>query len=112
MRNNLPFFALLDTEIGNFTVVKNEVIGKGPQSGDFLKSCGAVGTIFYHMGEGVYKSFEKNAMDVYCADYSLDSIEEIYRKINIGGYEKLNSSNYEKLLDPGEGETCKCGCND
>jgi len=107
-----PFFALLDTEIGNFKVVKNEVIGKGPQSAGFLKENGASGTIFYHMGEGVYKSFEENSMDVYCAEYKKESIEDIYRILKTAGYKKLDSSNYNELLDPGEGETCKCGCND
>jgi len=106
-----PFFALLDTDIGSFKVVENEVVGKGPKSAEFLKSVGASSTIFYHMGEGVYKSFEENCMDVYCADYSKDSIEEIYQNMKKEGYKKLDSSNYNDLLDPGEGETCKCGCN-
>lgn len=106
-----PFFALLDTEIGSFKVVENEVMGKGPKSADFLKSNGATGTIFYHMGEGVYKSFEENSMDVYCADYAKDSIEDIYQNMKSNGYKKLDSSNCNDLLDPGEGESCKCGCN-
>jgi predicted Fe-Mo cluster-binding NifX family protein len=105
-----PFFALLNKEIGNFTVVKNEVMGNGPKSAGFLKECGADSTIFIHMGEGVYKGFEKNDMDVFCADYSKDSIETIYQNIKKDSYTKLDSSNYSELLDPGEGETCKCGC--
>ena len=105
-----PFFALLDTEIGSFKVVENEVMGKGPKSAEFLKSVGADSTIFYHMGEGVYKSFEENSMDVYCADYKKDSIEDIYRNMKKDSYKKLDSSNYNDLLDPGEGETCKCEC--
>jgi len=107
-----PFFALLDTEVGSFKVVKNEVVGKGPLSAEFLKQKGVSSTIFYHMGEGVYKSFEENNMAVYCADYKKDSIDSIYRNIKKDGYKKLDSSNYSSLLDPGEGETCKCSCND
>jgi predicted Fe-Mo cluster-binding NifX family protein len=106
-----PFFALLDTEIGSFKVVENEVVGKGPKSAGFLKEHGATGTIFYHMGEGVYKSFEENCMDVYSADYSKDTIETIFQNMKKDGYKKLDSSNYNDLLDPGEGESCKCGCN-
>jgi predicted Fe-Mo cluster-binding NifX family protein len=105
-----PFFALLDTEIGSFKVVENEVIGKGPKSAEFLKSVGADSTIFYHMGEGVYKSFEQNSMDVFCASYQEDSIEAIYQNMKKESYKKLDSSNCSELLDPGEGETCKCGC--
>lgn len=106
-----PFFALLDMETGSFKVVTNEVKGQGPKSADFLKSQGATGTIYYHMGEGVYKSFEKNSMDVFCADYNAFSIEDIFKNIQNNTLTKVDSTNYDKLLDPGEGETCKCGCN-
>ena len=105
-----PFFALLDTEIGSFKVIENEVVGKGPKSGDFLKDKGATSTIFYHMGEGVYKSFDKNGMDVFCADYCHDSIDQIFQKLRSSEYAKLEESNYQKLLDPGSGEVCTCGC--
>lgn len=107
-----PFFALLDPQTGSFKVVANEVKGEGPKSADFLKSQGATATIYYHMGEGVYKSFEKNSMDVYCADYNEFSIDEIYTNMMTENLIKVDSTNCDKLLDPGEGETCKCGCND
>jgi len=109
-----PFFALLDEQLGTFQVIKNEVKGQGPKSAEFLKEKGADSTIYYHMGEGVYKSFENNSMDVYCAQYKELSIDEIFNDfVNFcESFQKLDSSNYEKFLDPGEGETCKCGCND
>jgi len=106
-----PYFVLLDTEIGSFTVIENEMIGKGPKSAEFLKSKGVNSTIFYHMGEGVYKAFQENYMDVYCAQYSADSIETIYQNIRSDKYIKLDESNYNKLLDPGENEACTCGCD-
>ncbi|MEA1916248.1 MAG: NifB/NifX family molybdenum-iron cluster-binding protein [Campylobacterota bacterium] len=105
-----PYFALLNTHTGNFRVIENEVVGKGPKSAEFLKEQNATATIFYHMGEGVYKSFEKNSMDVYCANYNQYSIEEIYRSFLNGSTTKLDSTNFQTLLDPGEGEVCKCGC--
>jgi len=105
-----PYFALLDTQRGSFRVIENEVIGKGPKSGDFLKKHNADSTIFYHMGEGVYKGFEKNNMDVYCANYNQYTIEEIYRNFLNKKTTKLTNSNFQSLLDAGEGETCKCGC--
>ena len=105
-----PYFALLDMDTGNFQVIKNEVVGKGPKSADFLKELGATSTIFYHMGEGVYKSFEKNGMSVYTIDYAQESIDWIYRRIKKRKFTKLNESNYKKLLDAGEGATCNCGC--
>ena len=105
-----PFFALLDTKTGKYTVMKNEVEGKGPKSGDFLKSQGVTSTIFYYMGEGVYKSFEKNGMDVFTADYNEYPIEEIYSKFTKNEIVKLTKENFEDLLNPGENEVCSCGC--
>jgi predicted Fe-Mo cluster-binding NifX family protein len=107
-----PYFALLDEATGEFSIIENEVKGQGPKSADFLKTHGATSTVYYHMGEGVYKSFEKNSMDVYCADYNEYSIDEIYTNFLNENMTKLTKENFEKLLDPGEGETCKCGCND
>ena len=107
-----PYFALLDIETGAHTIVKNDVVGQGPKSADFLKEQGATSTIYIHMGEGVYKSFEKNAMDVYCANYKEFSLDEIYREFGSNKITKLNNTNCNDLLDPGEGQTCKCGCND
>lgn len=105
-----PYFALLDLDTKNYEVIENKAKGKGPLSAEFLKTYNVTSTIFYHMGEGVYKSFVKNGMDVYTANYALDSIDTIYQNINSGSYEKLTKNNYKKLLDPGEGETCSCGC--
>jgi len=105
-----PYFALLDTQTGSFNVIENEVKGSGPKSGDFLQNCGATSTIFYHMGEGVYKSFDKNDIDVYTAKHNEYTIEEIYRGFLKEKITKLTDKNYKELLDPGEGERCTCGC--
>lgn len=105
-----PYFAILNTQTGKFKVIENEVKGKGPKSADFLKKNKATSTIFYHMGEGVYNSFKENDMDVYCSNYNKYTLEEIYRNFLNNKTTKLTNSNFQTLLDPGEGETCKCGC--
>ena len=64
------------------------------------------------MGEGVYKSFCKNGLEVYTADYNEYTIEEIFTELNNNKLVKLTGENYKKLLNPGEGETCSCGCED
>jgi len=105
-----PYFALLDHCSGEFTVVENKVKGEGPKSAEYLKSLGVDSTIFYHMGEGVYKSFDKNNMDVYSSEHSYLTIDEIYLSFRKEELTKLDASNYETLLDPGEGQSCTCGC--
>ncbi|MBN2825173.1 MAG: NifB/NifX family molybdenum-iron cluster-binding protein [Campylobacterales bacterium] len=106
----VPYFALLDIQSGSFSVVENEVKGQGPKSAEFLKPHGVEAAIFYHMGEGVYQSFVKNGIDVYSANHQHLSIDEIYRDFQEGKLTKLDESNYQTLLDPGEGQSCQCGC--
>lgn len=109
---NAPFFALLDTQTGNYKVVENEVKGKGPKSADFLKEKGAASTIFYHMGEGVYNSFVKNDMEIFTSEHTNYTIEEIYQSSLSSNLLKLDDSNYKELLDPGNGSVCTCGCEE
>ena len=105
-----PFFALLDTKTGNFDVIENEVKGKGPKSAAFLKEKNISSTLFYHMGEGVYNGFVENKMDVYTSNYNTYTIKEICDYISQNKLTQLTETNYKKLLDPGAGETCTCGC--
>lgn len=109
---NAPFFALLDSETGTFKVVENEEVGNGPKSADFLKTLGVSSTIYYHMGEGVYKSFVKNGLDVFTSDHTKYTLDEIFDLSLNDKLLKLNDTNYKELLDPGSAGACKCGCND
>ncbi|KIM07218.1 MAG: hypothetical protein KU38_10815 [Sulfurovum sp. FS08-3] len=104
-----PYFALLDETSGVFSVVENATQGEGPKCAKFLKSLGVDSTIFYHMGEGVYRAFEQHAISVYTAQHRYVSIDEIF--INWGRFTQLDSTNFNELLDPGEGQSCQCGCH-
>ncbi|QOY53809.1 NifB/NifX family molybdenum-iron cluster-binding protein [Candidatus Sulfurimonas marisnigri] len=106
-----PFFGILDTTCGDLVVIKNEAEGEGPKSAGFLKENGATSTIFYHMGEGVYKSFAKNEMSVYSVEHTKMSIDEILKGFLNKKLQIVNKSNYKDKLDPGgDGSTCRCGC--
>jgi len=54
---NAPYFGLFDGK--KLNVIENEVCGNGPKSAQFLKDKGASSTVYYHMGEGVYKAFAR-----------------------------------------------------
>ncbi len=109
---NAPFFALLDKNTGTFKVVENDEVGNGPKSAEFLKTLGVDSTIYYHMGEGVYKSFIKNGLEVFTSDHTKYTLDEIFDLSLNEKLLKLNDSNYKELLDPGSAGACKCGCND
>ncbi len=106
-----PYFALLDETSGAFSVVENATQGEGPKCAKFLKSLGVDSTIFYHMGEGVYRAFEEHAMSVYSAKHRYLSIDEIFIGFEREAFVKLDSTNFNELLDPGEGQSCQCGCH-
>ena len=105
-----PYFGLYDGK--ELKVIENEVKGDGPSCADFLNKKGAKSTIFYHMGEGVYKSFVKNNMDVYTSEHTELEVANAYELLSKGQLVKLDDSNYKELLDPGNGGSCKCGCED
>jgi predicted Fe-Mo cluster-binding NifX family protein len=105
---NAPYFALYDGV--KLNVVKNEVCANGPASAKFLKDMGATSTVYYHMGEGVYKAFIENDMDVYSSQHNEYLISQAYEMLESDGLIKLDDSNYKELLDPGSNGECKCGC--
>lgn len=107
---NAPYFALLDLDTGMFKTIENEVVGKGPKSAPYLKEHGATATVFYHMGDGVYKAFASNGMDVCTAEHQHLTIDEIYLLCLDDRLTKLHEDNYKSLLDPGSGANCTCGC--
>ncbi|WP_428738204.1 NifB/NifX family molybdenum-iron cluster-binding protein [Sulfurimonas sp.] len=107
-----PYFGILNFNDGELSVVKNEVMGEGPKSAAFLRSYGVSSAIYYHMGEGVYKSFVENDMDVYTTEHMKMSLDEIHEKFLKKQLSKVDSTNYKEKLDPGNGGVCQCGCED
>lgn len=105
-----PYFAILNPQDGELSVIENEVNGEGPKSAGFLEGYGVKATIFYHMGEGVYNSFVKKGMDVYSAEHTKMSLNEIHEKYLKKQLSKLDATNYKEKLDPGNGGVCSCGC--
>ena len=105
---NAPYFALFDGD--KLSIIENEECGNGPKGAEFLKAKGATSTIYYHMGEGVYKAFSKNNIDVYSSKHNEYLISQAYEMLDSDNLVKLNDENYKELLDPGNGGECKCGC--
>lgn len=106
---NAPYFALLDEQSGNVTVIENTECGNGVKSAHLLKSKGITSTIFYHMGEGLYKVYSQNDIEVLTCKKEVLSIDSIYMKYLKDEFEKLDNTNYKELLDAGVCESkCKC----
>ncbi|PLY10764.1 MAG: dinitrogenase iron-molybdenum cofactor biosynthesis protein [Arcobacter sp.] len=107
---NAPYFALLDLSSGNFSVVENRGCGNGIDTAKCVKDLGASRTIFYHMGEGVFKNLEENKIKVYSATKVFLTIEEIYRNFINDVSKLVTKSNCDTLLDPGT-SSCSCECD-
>ncbi len=106
---NVPFFALLDNEEGNFIVIENKEKGNGLKIAGFLAQNGVTSTIFYHMGEGVYNSCVDNGIEVYKETDEFNTIDQIFFKFLDKEFIKVDKTNYKDLLDSGT-TSCKCGC--
>lgn len=102
---NAPFFALMDLHTGNFSVVKNEGLGDGEDTAQFVVNSGVASTIFYHMGEGLFNRLNDAHVKVYsCAKVSVN-LDEIYRNFLQNDFKLLTSANASSLLDSGN---CTC----
>ncbi|DAB33542.1 MAG TPA: dinitrogenase iron-molybdenum cofactor biosynthesis protein [Sulfurospirillum sp. UBA12182] len=104
-----PYFALLDEVGGSFTVLENSACGNGVKGVEFLKSKGIDGTVFYHMGEGLYKMYAQDGVSVFSVQKELMSLDKIFLSLQKEELVKLDKSNYKELLDAGVCES-KCGC--
>lgn len=109
---NAPYFALLDPVTGDITTIENIECGNRPKSAALLSGLDVKGTLFYHMGEGVYKAFDKAGIDVFTVKKKELTLDEIAEKLAGNGLVKLDSSNYKTLLDPGSTAACQCGCKE
>lgn len=107
---NAPHFALLDPLSGYFKVEENKGCGSGLDTAQCVKDMGATSTIFYHMGEGVFKHLNENEVKVYSSAKVFLTIEEIYRKILKNNCKLITPSNAETHLDPGT-TSCSCECS-
>ncbi len=107
---NAPYFALLDLNSGYFSVAENKGCGNGIDTAQCVKELGAVGTIFYHMGEGVFNHLDKNKVKVYSASKTYLSIEDIYRNLLNDACKLVTKTNCDTLLDSGT-TSCSCECD-
>ena len=107
---NAPYFALLDLTTGYFSVVENKGCGNGTDTAKCVKDLGASSTIFYHMGEGVFKYLDENCIKVYTSSKVYLTIEEIYRKFLDASCKLVTQGNCDHLLDPGT-TSCSCECD-
>lgn len=68
-------------------------------------------TIFYHMGEGVFKNLIKDEIKVFSSMKKYLSIDEIYKNFLEDRSVVVTKENSSELLDSGS-SGCTCGCKD
>lgn len=102
---NAPYFAMMDMSSGAFKVVENDGVGAGEDTASFIINSGASSTIYYHMGEGLYKTLDESSINVYSASKVYVTLEDIYTNFYKNGYKKVTKDNASSLLDAG---SCTC----
>jgi predicted Fe-Mo cluster-binding NifX family protein len=108
---NAPYFAMLNTTSGDFKVVENSGCGNGLDTAKCVKDSGATSTIFYHMGDGVFKFLDENDVKVYTVAKTYLSIDDIYKRFLKDDFKLVTKENSSVLLDSGTA-SCNCECND
>ncbi len=108
---NASFFALLSAETGSFSIVENEGCGNGLDTAKCVVESGATSTIFFHMGEGVFKYLNENGIKVFTSSKVYLTLEDIYNDVRNNSCKEVNLSNCDVLLDSGT-TSCACECND
>lgn len=107
---NAPYFAFLNEETGSFNVSENDGCGNGLDTAKFVTDSGASDTVFFHMGEGVFKYLDENGVSVLTVKKEPLSIDQIYMNYLDGSFEKVLTTNAKTLLDPGTA-SCSCECH-
>jgi predicted Fe-Mo cluster-binding NifX family protein len=102
---NAPYFAMLDMNSGEFNVVKNKGRCDGEDTAQFIIDSGVTSTLFYHMGEGLFKLLDEKNIAVYSVSKVYVTLEDIYSDFYKKGYKKVTKDNLSLLLDAGN---CTC----
>lgn len=108
---NASYFALLDVKSGDVCISENRGNGNGPDTANFLKDINVTSTIFYHMGEGVFNTLDKNNIKVYTCEKKDLSIEDIHSMFLNKNTKQVTKQNSSLLLDSGNSSSCTCGCS-
>ena len=110
---NAEFFALIDEQSGEFSVVANPGQGNGIDTGKFLLTTGADASIYIHLGQGPFKTVHEGGMKVFYLGKNEMPLSQAVALYNGGKLPEVTMENMKELLDPGtpQGE-CQCGCEE
>ncbi|RXJ87848.1 NifB/NifX family molybdenum-iron cluster-binding protein [Arcobacter sp. CECT 8985] len=108
---NANFFALVDSKSGDVSFCQNRGSGNGIETANFLDDLNVTSTIFYHMGDGVFKTLDKKNIKVYTCEKQNLTIDEIYKKFSNNNTKLVTKNNCNLLLDSGNSSACTCGCS-
>lgn len=100
-----PYFALLDIENGYFSVLANPGCGDAFETATFIKHAGIKCTIFYNMGENIYKELQNHKIKIYSSLKRYLSIDEIYTDFLKNDAQEVRLDNYTSFID-----SCSCTC--
>jgi predicted Fe-Mo cluster-binding NifX family protein len=108
---NVNYFAIYEPEEKTFEFLKNSESGNGIKTAKFLHNSNVTTTVYSYMGDGPFKSLNKNSVDVYYIGKEPMKLHDIIQKIEDGSFTKVETHNASTYLDPGtSSENCECTC--
>lgn len=109
---NAPSFALYDLVEKQFIFKENTECGNGIKTAKILQSWGVKSVVYSYLGDGPFKTMEKDGINIYYIGKDPIGLTEIVNGIKENTFTKVDSSNSLTYLDPGtKSENCQCGCS-
>ncbi len=109
---NAPSFALYDLTEKQFIFKENTQCGNGIKTAQLLNSWGVKSVVYSYLGDGPFKTMEKEGMDIYYIGKEPIGLTEILKGLIDNAFTKVDSSNAQTYLDPGTNSgSCECRCS-
>lgn len=108
---NVEMFAIYKPNDDEFFFIKNKEAGNGIKTAKLLKNWDVESVVYTHMGDGPFKTLNKDNIDVYFIGKEPMKLKEIVKGMKENSFIKVDTSNSDTYLDPGTGSgNCECGC--
>lgn len=108
---NVTMFAIYEPGNDMYVFINNTEAGNGIKTAKLLKDNGVNSVVYSYMGDGPFKTLNKDEIDVYYIGKEPMPLNDIVNKLQENSFVKVDASNSSTYLNPGTAtENCECGC--
>lgn len=109
---NAPYFALVDNNGRERSIVANGGCGNGIKTAHFLHDQGATSAVYGFLGDGPFHVMVREGMEVFWLGKETMSLDQAIDAALSGTLIQVTTENCTTYLDPGTAAgACECGCS-